>query len=158
MTTHAIEVLFAGTTTDPANRGLLASSSMLMMDGEWRPMRQLTLQVHAPRRRGPVIVGIPLRSSRGPLAGLRSWATLPSRVRKCERALVESGCRVTRYAVEPDLAAPTLIFELGSIAEEYASTHLLGHNARWSLVRRMLRWWLGCDPSVGGIILIGTKP
>jgi hypothetical protein len=158
MTAHPIEALFAGVTADPANRGPLSASGVLMMDGEWRPLRQLTLQVHAPRRRGPVIVGIPLRNGRGRLAALRSWATLPTRVRKCERALVESGCRVTRYAVEPSLAAPALVFELGSIAEEYATTHLLGHSGRWSLVRRVLRWWLGCDPSVGGIILIGTRP
>jgi hypothetical protein len=157
MTAHPIDVLFAGVTADPANRGLLSSAGVLMMDGEWRPMRQLMLQVHAPRRRSPVIVGIPLRNGRGPLAALRSWATLPRRVRNCERALVESGCRVTRYAVDPSLAAPSLIFELGSIAEDYAATHLLGHSARWSFVRRALRWWLGCDPSVGGILLIGTR-
>ncbi len=158
MTAHPIETLFAGVTSDPARQGLLASSGVLIMDGEWRPMRQLMLQIHAPRRREPVIVGIPLRNGRGRRAALRSWATLPSRVRNCERALVESGCRVTRYAVEPDLAAPSLIFELGSIAEEYATTHLLGHGRGWSFARRLLRWWLGCDPSVGGIILIGTRP
>jgi hypothetical protein len=158
MTAHPIEALFAGVTSDPATHGLLSSSDVLMMDGEWRPLRTLTLRVHAPRRREPVIVGIPLRNGRGRLADFRSWATLPKRVRDCERALVESGCRVTRYAVEPNLASPSLIFELGSIAEEYATTHLLGHSRRWSLVRRALRWWLGCDPSVGGIILIGTRP
>jgi hypothetical protein len=158
MTAHPIEALFAGVTLDPANQAPLSASGVLVMDGEWRPLRQLTLQVHAPKRRGPVIVGIPLRTGRGRLAELRSWATLPTRVRHCERALAESGCRVTRYAVEPSLAAPALIFELGSTAEEYARTHLLGHGGRWSLVRRVLRWWLGCDPSVGGIILIGRRP
>ncbi|PYR93378.1 MAG: hypothetical protein DMF84_10335 [Acidobacteria bacterium] len=158
MTAHPIEALFAGVTADPATQGPLAASGVFMMDGEWRPLRQLTLQVHAPKRRGPVIVGIPLRNGRGRLARLRSWTTLPTRVRTCERALVESGCRVTRYAVEPSLSAPALIYELGSIAEEYATTHLLGHSGRWSLVRRVLRWWLSCDPSVGGIILIGTRP
>lgn len=157
MTAHPIDLLFAGVTADAANRGLLSASGVLMMDGEWRPMRQLTLQVHAPRQRGPVIVGIPLKNGRGRLAALRSWATLPGRVRKCERALEASGCHVTRYAVEPGLEAPSLIFELGSIAEEYAATHLLGHSGRWSVIRRALRWWLGCDPSVGGILLIGTR-
>jgi hypothetical protein len=158
MTAHPIELLFAGATADPSNHGPLAASGVLMMDGEWRPLQPLMLRLDPPPRREPVIVGIPLRDGRGRLADLMSWATLPLRVRKCERALVESGCRVTRYAVDPTLANPSLIFELGSIAEEYATTHLLGHSRRWSLVRRMLRWWLGCDPSVGGMILIGTKP
>jgi hypothetical protein len=158
MSVHPIEVLFAGVTADPASQGPLSASGVLMMDGEWRPLRPLTLAVDPPRRREPVIVGIPLRHGRGRLADLLSWSTLPLRVRKCERALVASGCRVTRYAVDPSLAAPSLIFELGSIAEEYASTHLLGHGGRWSIVRRALRWWLGCDPSLGGIILIGTRP
>jgi hypothetical protein len=158
MTAHPIEVLFAGVTTDPASQGPLSSSGVLMMDGEWRPLRTLTLRIHAPKRRDPVIVGVPVRNGGGRLADLLSWATLPKRVRDCERALVESGCRVTRYAVEPNLATPTLIFELGSIAEEYATSHLLGHSSRWAFVRRALRWWLGCDPSVGGIILIGTRP
>src|SRR4051794_17117627 len=158
MTAHPIEVLFAGVATDRAAERPLSSSGVLMMDGKWRPLRTLTLRVHAPRRREPVIVGVPLRNGRGRLADLLSWATLPKRVRDCERALIESGCRVTRYAVEPNLAAPTLIFELGSIAEEYATTHLLGHGRGWSFARRLLRWWLGCDPSVGGIILIGTRP
>jgi hypothetical protein len=158
MGAHPIEQLFAGVTADPAIQGPLSGSGLLIMDGEWHPLRPLTLQVNLPRRREPIIVGIPLRSGRGRLADLRSWATLPMRVRKCEKALVASGCQVTRYAVEPSLANPSLIFELGSIAEEYARTHLLGHSRRWMLVRRVLGWWLGCDPSVGGIILIGTRP
>jgi hypothetical protein len=159
MTAHPIETLFAGVTADRANRGSRSTSGILMMDGEWRPLSGLTLQIPPAEKRDPVMVGIPLRSGGGRLADLVSWATLPLRVRTCERALLKSGCcHVARYAVEPSLEAPSLVFELGSIAEEYATTHLLGHSGRWSLLRRMLAWWLGCDPSVGGIILIGTRP
>ncbi len=160
MTVHPIETLFAGVMADRANRGSRQTSSdVLMMDGKWRPMTSLTLQIPSREKRDPVMVGIPLRHGRGRVSDLMSWATLPLRVRKCEKALLASGCcHVARYAVEPSLDAPSLVFELGSIAEEYATTHLLGHSGRWSLVRRALAWWLGCDPSVGGIILIGTRP
>ena len=158
MSVHPIEALFAGVNADAAARGPVSASGVLMMDGEWRPLRPLTLQIEAPARQAPIIVGIPVRTGRGRLADLMSWATLPMRVRACERALVKSGCRVTRYAVDPGLDAPNLVFELGSIAEEYALTHLLGHSGRWRLARRALAWWLGCDPSVGGIVLIGSQP
>lgn len=158
MTVHPIETLFAGVMAD-ANRGPRSPSGVLMMDGEWRPMSPLTLKIPSLARCEPVLVGIPLRHGRGRLADLVSWATLPMRVRKCERALRASGCcHVARYGVEPSLDAPSLVFELGSIAQEYATTHLLGHSGRWSFVRRILAWWLGCDPSVGAIILIGTRP
>jgi len=158
MAVHPIEALFAGVQADESARGALGSSGVLMMDGEWRPLRPLALRIDPAPRKAPIIVGIPVRSRSGRFADLAGWATLPMRVRACERALVKSGCRVTRYAVDPSLESPNLVFELGSIAEEYAVTHLLGHSGRWRIVRRLLAWWLGCDPSVGGIILIGTQP
>lgn len=158
MAVHPIEVLFAGVQADPAARVPITSSGVLMMDGEWRPLRPLALGIDPAPRQAPIILGVALRSGRGRAADLRSWATLPMRVRACERALVKSGCRVTRYAVDPSLESPNLVFELGSIAEEYALTHLLGHSGRWKVLRRLLTWWLGCDPSVGGIVLIGIQP
>lgn len=83
--------------------------------------------------------------------------TLPLRLAKLERALARCGCSTRRYSVEPTLTDPSIVIELGGVASDYAASHLLNHGPRFARVRAALRWWLSCDPSAGGIVLVARR-
>jgi hypothetical protein len=91
---------------------------------------------------------------------LRRAATLimlPLRLALLERNLTRAGCSVTRYAVGPSLALPSVVYEVNSAAATYANTHLLNHGRRLMHVRAAMRWWLSCDPSMGGIVVVARR-
>lgn len=93
----------------------------------------------------------------GPIQ-LRLWRLLWLR-RSCRRAarrLARQGVgRTRRFAVLPDLAAPFLVYELGTRAATYAADRLTltGSGA----VRRFMRFVSGCDPGAGAVLVVGER-
>ena len=85
---------------------------------------------------------------------------LPNEVTQVERALVQSGAEpVGRYGVAPDLATPTVVYQLGGSAARYAEKQLLliPRSRPAAAVCKILRFWAGCDPSLGAILVVGRK-
>jgi len=86
--------------------------------------------------------------------------TLPYRVAGAERELARSGAEPAgRYGVAPDLATPTVVYQLGVAAGRYAEEHLLltARSRPAAVVCALLRMWAGCDPSLGAVLVIGRK-
>jgi hypothetical protein len=82
---------------------------------------------------------------------------VPLRAARLERTLTRSGCSVTRYAVGPSLDEPSVVFQVNTAAAQYASTHLVNSGRRLARVRAVLQWWLSCDPSMGGIVMVARR-
>jgi hypothetical protein len=86
--------------------------------------------------------------------------TLPFRAAGVERELARSGADpVGRYGVAPDLATPTVVYQLGVAASRYAEERLLltARSRPAAVVCAILRMWAGCDPSLGAILVVGRK-
>jgi len=85
----------------------------------------------------------------------------PRSIARAERVLARAGAEPSgRYGVEPDLDAPTVVYQLGGDAARYAEDNLLlgARPAAVAAMCRVLRLWLGCDPSLGAILVVGRKP
>lgn len=88
----------------------------------------------------------------------RAWRLLWLRplCRRAARRLQRHGVRETRrFAVLPGLAAPFLVYELGTSAERYAADRLTLGGA--GILRRLARLVSGCDPDVGAILVVGER-
>jgi hypothetical protein len=100
------------------------------------------------------VVRIPID---GPVL-VRLWRLLwlrPS-CRRAARRLRRHGVgRTRRFAVLPELAAPFLVYELGTRAAVYAADRLTLSGS--GLVRRVMRFVSGCDPGAGAVLVIGAR-
>jgi glycosyltransferase involved in cell wall biosynthesis len=93
-----------------------------------------------------------------PVARLATLATLPLRLRRIERMIARGGAQVVgRYGIDPNLDAPCCVYELNSLASEYADRCLRPSGAAQAL-RRILARWFACDPALGGVVVVGRKP
>ena len=102
-----------------------------------------------------VAVVVPLQEAG--LTRLCAWFVLPLRLAMAERRLARAGILpVARFACYPDLKSPTLVYQLRSAARRYAEDCLIP-TAPHRLARRALSTWAGCDPTVGGIVIVGMK-
>jgi len=89
---------------------------------------------------------------------LVSLAVLRRRLRQIERALVSGGADiVARYGVDPNLDAPSCIYDLDTPASDYADRNLRPRG-RLVALRRVAAWCVGCDPAIGALVLVATKP
>ncbi|HMB04978.1 MAG TPA: hypothetical protein VKP69_14715 [Isosphaeraceae bacterium] len=98
---------------------------------------------------------------RGRLRRSLDLLTLPARMAAAEGALAHCGATPAgRYGVAPNLRAPTVLYRLGGAAAAYAEARLLPGAERWpfSVLRKGLGRWAGCDPSLGAVLVIGRKP
>lgn len=96
----------------------------------------------------------------GRLAKLLDWLLLPFARARVERRLAGRSnvtSRTAVYAVAPDCEAPTWIYRLGSPASAYADSHLLPRAAGMRALRAAVRWWIGCDSAVAGVLVIGGR-
>jgi len=85
-------------------------------------------------------------------------ATFRWQVRRAERTITRGGGEVVaRYGVDPSLEAPTCVYELNSPASEYADGSLRPRGSALGL-RRFITRWCGCDPGLGGVLVVGKKP
>jgi hypothetical protein len=91
----------------------------------------------------------------GRVAKLLDWLLLPFARARVERRL--GAARAAVYAVAPDCEAPTWVYRLGSSASAYADSHLLPRTAGMRALRGIIRWWIGCDAAVAGLLVIGDR-
>jgi len=80
---------------------------------------------------------------------------------RTRRSLTRCGAIVVgSFAIGPDLRAPTWVYPLAGTAARYARSHLLSWRTGrlWEASRGVLSIVGGCEPSVGGVIVIGRRP
>lgn len=83
--------------------------------------------------------------------------TLGFRVSRAQQVLQSAGAaRVHRYAVTPSLDRPTIAYEIGTPAAQYADRHLRPRAGRERL-RAIFARIAGVDPSIGGVVVAGVK-
>jgi hypothetical protein len=83
--------------------------------------------------------------------------TLGLRVARAQRILRRGGAvRVHRYAVLPTLERPTIAYEIGTAAAQYADRHLRPRGAGGWL-RTVMASLAGVDPSIGAVVVAGLK-
>jgi hypothetical protein len=83
--------------------------------------------------------------------------TLGVRVARAQRVLRRAGAtRVYRYAVTPSLERPTIAYEIGTPAAQYADRHLRPRGGD-GLLRRIIARVTGVDPSIGAVVVAGLK-
>lgn len=106
----------------------------------------LAVAIHLPRR--------------GRFRKLVATLALPARMTAAERALARCGAvGIRRYGVIPNVEEPTLLYPIGTPAGGYAETHLIpasGGRPR-STLRHVLKLWIGCDPAIGSVLVVGRK-
>ena len=65
---------------------------------------------------------------------------------------------IRAFAFFPTLDSPTIVYELAGRARRYVETHVLPTDAGLSgPARRFLATVAGCDPGVGGVVVVGRR-
>jgi hypothetical protein len=91
-------------------------------------------------------------------ARLITLLTLPLRLRNASRVIERNRLvLVGRYAIDPDVDAPSFIYQLDSPASRYADRSMRPRGSD-SRLRRILTKWAGCDPALGAVALVARKP
>jgi hypothetical protein len=117
-----------------------------------------TAVADVPQGSGMIVL---IRVEQKGLARLARWFLLPFQVSIASRAMV--GHRTTilgQFAVFPDIIEPSVLYELRSSAQRYAERLLiprLHERLLVLMVRKVVAAWAGCDPSVGAIVVVGSK-
>ena len=84
-------------------------------------------------------------------------ATFRLQRRRAERAIVRAGAVVVAiYGVDPSLEQPACFYELNSPAADYADRCVRPRGPSPGL-RRLATRLFGCDPALGGVLVIGRK-
>ena len=94
-------------------------------------------------------------------ARLSVLLALRFRAAALQRTVAATGAvEIRRFGLYPDLAQPTLAYELDVMAEQYVEERLLPRprSRVLSVLRKSLRAWAGCHPSVAGLLIVGRKP
>jgi hypothetical protein len=102
-------------------------------------------------------VAYSVRLDLAPAARLLTIATLSYRLRQVTRVM-EKG-RVTlvgSFGIDPDLDAPSFVYELNSAAADYADRCLRPKGSSRQL-RQVVTYFCGYDLALGGIVVIGRK-
>jgi hypothetical protein len=88
---------------------------------------------------------------------LLTLSTLRLQRRRAARALRSSGAGViTQFGVDPTLSRPSWFFELDTAAADYTDRHMRPRG-RFVLLRRLAGRCFGCDPGLGGVLVVGRK-
>ena len=91
------------------------------------------------------------------LKRLMTLATLRWQRRRAERAIRNSGGEVvTHFGVDPSLAEPSWFYELDTPASEYSDRYMRPRGSNVAL-RRLAERCFGCDPALGGVLVVGRK-
>ena len=91
------------------------------------------------------------------LTRLMTLATFRVQRRRAERAIERGGGEVlAHYGVDPSLAEPACFYELNSAAADYADRCVRPRGPAPRL-RRIVTRWCGCDPALGGVLVVGRK-
>jgi hypothetical protein len=150
---NAIEELIAGEWVEAGPR---PRCTVLVQQGWLGGMHQLRAALAGADAGDAVVYAIPLNT---PLARrLNTVLTLRLQLRQIARAIVGGGGRVVgTYGVDPSLETPACVFELNSVASAYADRCLRPRGPAERL-RRVLVRCFGCDPALGGVLVVGRKP
>jgi hypothetical protein len=108
---------------------------------------------------GYLAIALPV-SSGGRMLRVAGLLSLPIRIAATERLLVRCGAMpMGCYGVSPDLRQPTVVYKLRGGASRYAERHLLYSQRTWpaAVVCGLLRTLVGCDPSLGAVLVIGKR-
>jgi hypothetical protein len=150
---NAIEELIAG---DWHEAGRRPHTTVLVQRGWQEGMHRLRAALAAADAGDCVVYAIPLNT---PLPRrMNTVLTLRLQLRQIARAIVDGGGQlVGTYGVDPSLETPACVFELNSVASAYADRCLRPRGSAERL-RRILVRWFGCDPALGGVLVVGRKP
>jgi hypothetical protein len=66
------------------------------------------------------------------------------------------GSVVAHFGVDPSLDRPAYVSELGTAASTYADQYIRPRGSNVAL-RRVAAWCFGCDPALGGVLIVGRK-
>ncbi|HJZ74821.1 MAG TPA: hypothetical protein VKE51_23955 [Vicinamibacterales bacterium] len=101
------------------------------------------------------IVAYAIALEGGLMVRLLMLLTLGIRVARARRILRGAGAaRVHRFAVLPTLDRPTIAYEIGTAAAQYADRHLRPRGAGGPL-RTIIASIAGVDPSIGAVVVAG---
>ena len=65
---------------------------------------------------------------------------------------------VRAFAFFPELDSPTVVYELSGRAQLYVESHILpAQSSLPAPIRRLLAAFVGCDPGVGAVVVVGRK-
>jgi hypothetical protein len=116
---------------------------------------QLNRAVDASTAGDYVAYAVPLEAS--PLHRLWTLATLKLRLRRAARLVRQKGLAgVCTYGIDPHLDSPTFAYEWNSVASQYADRFLRARGSR-AVLRMCITRLVGCDPAVGGIVVMGRR-
>lgn len=95
------------------------------------------------------------------LAQLARWLSTALRIAAANRRLARAGAvPIGAYAVFPDTARPTFVYQLESAAGRYTEEYLLPvrrHGAVGRL-RAVVSRLVCCDPAVAAVVVVGKRP
>src|SRR6185295_19453951 len=78
--------------------------------------------------------------------------------RRVEKTMRDAGAEIAgRLGVDPDIDAPSCVYELGTAASEYAD-RCLRPRGRLRAIRRAIEAIAGCDPALGAVVIVARKP
>jgi len=151
------------TTTEPQKAPgtlFLSDPARLTVVDARRPPRDFQEAYDALPSGGYVAAAFRLNSS-SHRARIPDLLVLRLRLGALQRTLAGTGAVIVGcFALYPDLAEPTLAYELGSATQRYAEHGLLPRSGSWlfKALRHGLRRWAGCHPSVTTFLVVGRKP
>jgi hypothetical protein len=91
------------------------------------------------------------------LARIATLALLPVHLWRVRRTIERSGAQVVgRYGVDPNLDAPAFLYELNTLAADYARRYLRPRGSLEAL-RAIVGRLVGCDPALGAVVLVAKK-
>lgn len=93
-----------------------------------------------------------------PVTRLLSLVTLRWQRRRAERAIRRAGGEVVaHFGVDPSLAQPSWFYELDTPASDYTDRFMRPRGSN-VVLRRIAERCFGCDPALGGVLVVGKKP
>ena len=142
----------------PRLRAGASTSQFVMLRQDhrlWPSMAPLRQAIQQARHGDWVAFAVPLDTPF--LTRLMTLATLRWHRRRAEHAIRHSGGEVvTHFGVDPSLAEPSWFYELDTPASEYSDRYMRPRGSNVAL-RRLAERCFGCDPALGGVLVVGTK-
>jgi hypothetical protein len=142
----------------PLHRPVASTPQFVMLRHEyplWPSMAPLRQAIQQARQGDWVAFAVALDTPF--LTRLMTLATLRWQLRRAERAIRSSGGEVvTHFGVDPSLAQPSWFYELNTPASEYSDRFMRPRGSNVAL-RRLAERLFGCDPALGGVLVVGRK-
>ena len=145
----------AGRPRRPAHSAMDDLAVVTQTNPLWPSMEPLRKMVSEAAIGDCVAFAVPLDAP--PLKRLLTLATLRGQRRRAVRALRASGAgEIAQFGVDPSLSRPSWFYELDTAAAEYTD-RFMRPRGRFVLLRRMAERCFGCDPGLGGVLIVGKK-